>query len=1025
MKISSLFVKAGLCAAFGVFLCAGPVPSTKPDAYPKWWFERDVIVANPIPPEQTGGPVWPGDYAAADDYAAANIGQLKNIAAKAAAEFNSRIPGGAGAPIQGMVGGWGGSTADDYAAINVGQLKAVASKFYDRLDEFEYAGDPVADGRTYPWLNSTALADDYALANLGQLKYVFSFDLASDFNHVIVKLAAGEDHSLALRSDGSVWAWGKNDYGQLGLGSYAPYFYPTKVAGLSAVRAVAGGAYHSVAAKQDGTVWAWGYNGYGQLGDGTTDQRLAPVQVPGLSGVVAVAAGDYHSLALKSDGTVWGWGDNGSGRLGDGTDTPRLTPVQAQGLGNVVAIAANSDYSLALKSDGTVWAWGSNSYGRLGTGDSNTYRTPIRAGTLANIVAIVAGDYHAMALDASGRVWAWGYNGYGQLGDTTTNSRSYAAQVSALPAGQYVSIAAGNYHSAAVRASDGAVFTWGQNDSGQLGLGTVDGNAHSTPVQVPGLTGQSIVAAGGRHTLAAYPQGALKGFGYNSHGQVGNGTNVNQSSPATVQGLTFANKLQLPVFSPDGGAYLSAPTVTVGSLDAGVTLHYTINGAEPTTASPTIASGSTISAPSGFLKVKAVKAGRPDSDTKTALYRLGDQVAAGEDHSLALRSDGSVWAWGKNDYGQLGLGSYAPYFYPTKVAGLSAVRAVAGGAYHSVAAKQDGTVWAWGYNGYGQLGDGTTDQRLAPVQVPGLSGVVAVAAGDYHSLALKSDGTVWGWGDNGSGRLGDGTDTPRLTPVQAQGLGNVVAIAANSDYSLALKSDGTVWAWGSNSYGRLGTGDSNTYRTPIRAGTLANIVAIVAGDYHAMALDASGRVWAWGYNGYGQLGDTTTNSRSYAAQVSALPAGQYVSIAAGNYHSAAVRASDGAVFTWGQNDSGQLGLGTVDGNAHSTPVQVPGLSGQFKAIAAGGRHTVATYLSGTMLTFQAWGANNYGQVGNRTNTSPATQPGFIGFNGFDTDADGLADDVEIIFGLQPLVNDRSASLLPAQVNVLTHTPLEP
>ena len=161
---------------------------------------------------------------------------------------------------------------------------------------------------------------------------------------------------------------------------------------------VAGGPYHSLTLKNDGTVWAWGRNDFGELGNGTTTSRYTPVQVKGLTNVVAIAAGYDHSLALRSDGTVWAWGLNGNGQLGDGTTTNRTTPVQVKGLTNVVAIAAGVYHSLAIRSDGTVWTWGYNTYGQLGDGTTTNKTTPVQVKGLTNVVAIAAGVYHSLAL---------------------------------------------------------------------------------------------------------------------------------------------------------------------------------------------------------------------------------------------------------------------------------------------------------------------------------------------------------------------------------------------------------------------------------------------------------------------------------------------------------------------------------------------------------------------------------------------------------------------------------------------------
>jgi alpha-tubulin suppressor-like RCC1 family protein len=183
----------------------------------------------------------------------------------------------------------------------------------------------------------------------------------------ITAIAAGGAHSLALRSDGTIWAWGENSRGQLGDGATTNRPIPTQVSGLTNITAIAAGGAHSLAVHSDGTVWAWGFNNHGQLGEGSRTNRLAPVQVAGLTNITTVAAssslfspaGSDHSLALSSDGTVWAWGFNTAGQLGNGTTTDRHSPVPLSELSPFIAIAAGPFRSLALSSNGTVWAWGS------------------------------------------------------------------------------------------------------------------------------------------------------------------------------------------------------------------------------------------------------------------------------------------------------------------------------------------------------------------------------------------------------------------------------------------------------------------------------------------------------------------------------------------------------------------------------------------------------------------------------------------------------------------------------------------
>jgi len=347
-----------------------------------------------------------------------------------------------------------------------------------------------------------------------------------------IQVSAGAEHSLALAEDGLVYAWGLNASGQLGDGTTVDRNVPTQVTGLSSIVAVSAGADHSVVANDgtvfaghslalasDGTVYAWGDNASGQVGDGTVVDRLTATQVPDLTGIVAISAGGNHSLAVAADGTVYAWGSNTYGEIGDGTTTDRLVPTKVPGLSGIVSVGGGFGHSLALSDTGVLYAWGLNNAGQLGDGTTTDRLQPVSVSVPGNVVGISTGFFHTLAMTASGAVYAWGFNGLGQLGDGTTIDRSAPTLVPGLSG--VVAIGAGFAHSLAVT-STGSVFAWGDNSLNQLGDGT--GIGHLSPTQVPGLTGALGVSAGYLHSLAVTGAGVIYTWGDNTYGQLGGGT---------------------------------------------------------------------------------------------------------------------------------------------------------------------------------------------------------------------------------------------------------------------------------------------------------------------------------------------------------------------------------------------------------------------------------------------------------------------------------------------------------------------
>lgn len=273
--------------------------------------------------------------------------------------------------------------------------------------------------------------------------------------------ATGGDHTLTLAQNGTVWAIGSNTFGQLGSGwADTSSDEPVRVCGLDNIKSVTAGVSHSVALKADGTVWAWGSNDKGQLGDGTFLKRDLPARIAGLSNVEAVAAGNNHVLALRRDGSVWGWGSNNLGQLAGIALESSATPLPIAGLKDVVAIAAGAMHSTILKKDGTVWAFGYNGSGQLGDNSAEfNSMVPVKVTGLDEIIAISGGYHHTIALRRDGTAWGWGSNSYGQLGNGRGIDKSAAPlQISGLNGVNDIT-AADNRSFAIMKG--GSVMAWG------------------------------------------------------------------------------------------------------------------------------------------------------------------------------------------------------------------------------------------------------------------------------------------------------------------------------------------------------------------------------------------------------------------------------------------------------------------------------------------------------------------------------------------------------------------------------------
>ena len=726
---------------------------------------------------------------------------------------------------------------------------------------------------------------------------------------------------------------------------------------LQQINALAAGETFTCALREDASVDCWGANDFGQLGDGSTVDHALPGKVAGLSGITAVATGHFHACALDDAGVVRCWGHGGAGQLGQNSAASSSLPLIVPLPTTAVAVTAGGTHSCAQLATGELRCWGMMQ-------------------TSGCAVACLTADRAAP-----------GSNGYGSLqGETTVNGSSFSPRAVVLPAGFVAArLTSGENHTCAL-SPDGRVACWGDNQFDQLGAGTPPDEVTALEVVFAKNPGIAAVSAGGTFSCAVLNSGAVRCWGFNGGGALGDGSENSSAAPVAVALPSGVAVVQVA----SGQGHSCALTAT-GSVYCWGANGYGQNA-------------NTQSARNLLPQVVPALAGRD----LTAL-------SAGYVHTCALFADRTAACWGAAHFGQLGDGraNSRGVARPALVAGPSQVAEIAVGSGHSCAVDGAGALWCWGQNYLGQLGLGNDMPHAAPVQVPGLAGLNAVAVGRTHTCAGTST-TLWCWGRGSENQLGGAStalsvDQPLLVPNFPPQGRQLRQLSASEDLTCARLDDGSVWCWGSSLFGNGGSQDTLAQPTAV-AGlplvrsdtvnisvgpslscaalsdgsarcwglqneTISTVVAPVAGlpgvnrvsagDGYACAGHAGG-VNCWGKNWDGQLGDGSFVSS--AAPVSTiLPAGSTaVAVAAASWHSCAAL-SNGSAWCWGMNSSGQLGNGAPSMPGLTTPAQVSGLAAVDR-IVAGLDYTCARN-AGSLF---CWGGDFFGQAG--TGTAFRTTP---------------------------------------------------
>ena len=350
--------------------------------------------------------------------------------------------------------------------------------------------------------------------------------------------------TAGFSANNALYAWGNNSIGQLGQGNTTNYSSPVQVGALNYWTQVSCGYnYFSLGIQSPGTLWSWGSNSYGQLGVNTSgvNNTSSPVRVGALNYWTQVAAGNSHWLAIQSNGSLWSCGYNGYGQLGNNTSSTSVgasTPVQVGALTTWTQVAGGNYSSYAIQNTGTLWSWGYNNFGQLGQSNTTNYSSPVQVGLLSNWtnISVNSTSASALALQSAGSLWAWGYNAYGQLGNSNTTSQSSPVQIGALTL--WKQIAAGGYSGYAIQ-SNGTLWAWGLNSQGQLGLNTTVGV--SSPIQIGTNSNWVQIGAGALQLAAIQNNGSLWMCGYSVQGQSGVNTTTNISVLTQVGSLNKWN----------------------------------------------------------------------------------------------------------------------------------------------------------------------------------------------------------------------------------------------------------------------------------------------------------------------------------------------------------------------------------------------------------------------------------------------------------------------------------------------------
>ncbi len=696
-------------------------------------------------------------------------------------------------------------------------------------------------------------------------------------------IAAGENHSLVIKSDMSLWASGDNSKGQLGIGTGSESSGGAKV--MDKVAYVEANDDVSFAIDANGTLYGWGDNSDGQVSPGTSSMYIYKPQKL-MDNVAGVSTGDGHTLVLKNDGTVVGWGSNEHGELGFSSNSKKNSETKL--MDNAADIAAGDGFTLIVTKSGEVYACGNNEDGQLGTGDYRDYSS-LEKVISSGAAQAEAGDDHSVVLMTDGTVVTAGSNEFGQLG---TDGGSVSNSFDNAGVRNAQSVFAGGNSSGAVT-SDGVLYVWGANENGQLH----NGNSDEAYIPEKVTSGVVSIAFGEHHSLMLKNNGSISSAGAGFYGELF----TTKISTATKPEYVMKD---IVVYSAgtDHAAAISSEGVlyTWGCNDKGQ-----------------LGQGDTTSR---------------SAPTRVKLESDAEKVWCGNKVTIVQTTDEDVYVFGDNSNYLLGMKTRSDV---TSKPALNEY--LSGSAIDKIVLRDEfalaligGTVYGWGTNTVGRLTSacGKTVKYPESLECPG--SVVDIAAGENHCLALASGGELYGWGSNSSKQLGCDTETRIVDTPEALSLVDnkdnelgFVKVEAAGNHTIAISTDGDVYAWGENSYGQLGS-SSSRLKVPSKVSYNGEIIATT--KKFSAVVDSMSDLIMSGNNSSGQLGyGTTKNLSEFVKSV----IDDVIAVSLGDNFAGCIT-DENRLYCWGDNTYGQLGN---SGGGENTQPETVFTDGLCKAIA--------------------------------------------------------------------------------------------